>query len=529
MKKKQLKFLSLAMALGMTFGATACGGKDSEQTLDVYVLVHGYGKLWLDSALERFQNTDWVKEKYPQLKVNYQFDANDMMAAQKLQAGASINKFDLLFSVNLQEYTDGGYLADLTDLVYNAEVPGESGVKVKDKIPQRVLDKAKNFTDSKYYVLDYVQGMYGMLYNATILKNLNLEVPLTTDQFLETAATIKSTGYTDGFGERQTKVIMNNADDNYWRTSFDVWWAQYESVSGYEDYFRGYDAAEEKTGSITVLDQEGRLESLKVVESILSNYNNATQNGDFMRTQVSFLAGEGVFHYNGDYFAGEMQADIDVLKEDGIAYDIKYMKMPIISAIRKKTPSIKSDKALQDVIKEIDADKSYEESTAKNNGVSEDDYKKIVEARGVAGYSAVGSNEAVIPGYATGKEIAADFLRFMYTDESIKDFTLSSGGLLFPSTYSIVDDNEVMEKVNPISKSMYDILKGTSICSFKYLPAAGGTLLGRGGLTSLKFDGKFEVYFNQGDATKNAEAILKAEKNRWAGSAWDQMVAAAGL
>lgn len=41
MKKKQLKFLSLAMALGMTFGATACGGKGSEQTLDGYVLVHG--------------------------------------------------------------------------------------------------------------------------------------------------------------------------------------------------------------------------------------------------------------------------------------------------------------------------------------------------------------------------------------------------------------------------------------------------------------------------------------------------------
>ena len=529
MKKKQLKFLSLLMALGMTMGMTACGGKDTEQTLDVYLLVHGYGKLWLDSALERFQKTDWVKEKYPQLKVNYQFDSNDMMAAQKLQAGASINKYDLLFSVNLQQYADGGYLADLTDLVYNSEVPGEKDVKVIDKVPQRVLDKIKNFSDSKYYVSSYIQGMYGMLYNATLLKSMNLEVPLTTDQFLETAAIIQNTGYTDGYGERQTKVIMNNASDDYWRTSFDVWWAQYEGVSGYEDYFRGYDAAEEKTGSITVLDQEGRLESLKVIESILSKYNNATKNGDYMRTQVSFLAGEGVFHYNGDYFAGEMQADIDVLKEDGIDYDIKYMKMPVISAIRKHTPSITSDEALRDVIKEIDADKSYDESTAKINGVTEKDYLKIVEARGVAGYSAANSQAAVIPSYAKGKEIAADFLRFMYTDESIKDFTLSSGGMLFPSTYSIIDDGEVVEKVNPISKSMYEIFKGTSNCSFKYLPSAGGTLLGRGGLTSLKFDGKFEVYFNQGDETKTAEAILAAEKNKWAGSAWEQMVASSGL
>ena len=569
MNKKMTKWLSMALACGMLFSTAACGktggnesggsgpnelgldvptggDPDSTDTLDVYLLLHGYGQDWLISGLNRFAKEDWVKAKYPKLSINYTFDSKDSTAHQKLSQGASINKYDLLFSVNLQGYEDTGMIADLTDLVYLAEVPGESGTKVIDKVPEYCLNTVRNASaderadgNDTYMIVSYIQSFWSMMYNADILKQLQKEVPVTTDEFLELGDYIATNGYTDATGATNKNVIVNRAAADYWRNSYDIWWSQYEGEEGVLNYYEGYDPIEEQTNSSAVLQQAGRLESLKVIESILTRYRYPKTDEDFKVVQSAFLMGDGVFHYNGDYFACEMQTEISELKNNyNIDYDIQYMKMPVVSAIVNKTPSVKTaaeakgitaDKMLQSIIREIDADKTYDESQAKADGVTEEDFEIIVSARCYAGLSQASNQSVVIPSYAAGKNIAADFLRFMYTDESIKDFTVSSVGLIFPTTYDIVNDTEVYSKIQPIHKSKINLMKGTSNYPFTYSYSAGATRLGKGGLESLYYKGKFEVNFAlDEDDRETAEDILKNEADHWNKNTWDQMVAAAG-
>lgn len=544
MNKKLRKIFSVVMALGMLGATAACGGgksnSDSEQTLDIYLLYKGYGDSWLTSTTELFKQQDWVKQKYPELVINYTFDSVDATAPQKITAGASINKYDLMFGVNLQGYEDRGLISDLTDSVYLSEVPGEAGVKVIDKIPQRVLNRVARVNaperadgNDTYHVVSYIDGMFGMYYNADLLEQMQLPVPVTTNQFLEVAAQIQQKKYTSSLGSGETTVVMNAAEDNYWNCSFDIWWAQYEGVESYANYFEGYDVAEAKFGSRTVLDQKGREESLKVIESILSAYSyEDSLEVDYKEAQTAFLSGQGVFHYNGDYFAPEMQLEMNALKAENIDYDIRYMRMPVISSVINTLPdkTITDDAGLRSVIAEIDADKTWDASQAKIDGVSKADFERVAEARCVMGYRAANSQSAVIPSYAAAQELAADYLRFMYTDKAIRNFTMVSKGTIFASNYDLLNDAEVMASVSAIEKSKMDILRGTSNYEFTTLPSASATTLGKAGLTSLYFSGEFETMFVQDESNKMSVAeILQAEKEHWNQNAWDQMVAASGL
>ena len=94
MKKKLTKLICLLFAIVMAFSASACfggggGDSDSDNTLDIYLLYKGYGDAWLQDAMDRFKKEDWVKEKYPNLIVNYDFNSLDADAPQKLSQGAS--------------------------------------------------------------------------------------------------------------------------------------------------------------------------------------------------------------------------------------------------------------------------------------------------------------------------------------------------------------------------------------------------------------------------------------------------------
>ena len=544
--KKWQRLGSFLLSIGMVASAAtsmvACrggnegGGSDAENVLDIYLLYKGYGDAWLRGAMNNFKKQDWVKQKYPNLTINYTFDANDTTPYNKLKSGKNINKFDLMFGVNLQELEDTGLLADLTDSVYLTEVPGEKGTRVIDKIPQETLDLVyrKNAPmradgEDTYHVVAYIDSTYGMLYNADILEELNLPMPVTTDQFLSVGDQIKEKKYDSALGKDESVVIMNAAQDNYWKYSYEIFWTQYEGLEGYKNYFDGYDEVDMLYDSKTVLNQKGRLRALEVIESIISGYSyESSWNVDYKAAQTSFLSGRGVFHFNGDYFVSEMQLEVEALKKNGIDYDIRWMKMPVVSSIIEKTPTIQDDQALQEVILEIDADKTYDESQAKTKGVSKADFDTVAAARMVGGFRASATQSAVIPSYAGAKDLAADFLRYMYTNEAIQNFTADSRGILFPSTFNLFESEFVMNSVHPIEKTKFEMLAGTSNYSFTSLPNPSGTRLGKVGLTSLYFNGTFEGMFIQPLENRMRPAdILETEQSYWSNTAWDQMTSRA--
>lgn len=554
MKKlsQKLTCLLLSGAVGVStlFGGCSkkSGGSDDPNVLDIYLLYKGYQDEWLTALIDMFKEEEWVKEKYPNLEITYTYDAVQATAGSKLTGGSSMNKYDLLFSVLLNAY-EGKLLADLTDSVYLAEVPGEPGVKVKEKIPDYILDIA-NWSDAptradgsdSYYYTIYVEGMYGMLYNADILRTLNLNVPVTTDEFIKCCEDIEAKGYTykDASGTEKTTnaSIINASENNYWQRSFDAWWSQYEGKDEYINFYKGIDSELMKRSS-SVLKQQGRLESLKVIESIFQGghgYKYAHEE-DYMGAQSSFCMGIGAFHFNGDYFASEMKATIQSYKEEGIECDIKYMKLPVISAIVKKldyrtmNDEYMSDAMLANIIREIDENILYENSAYKTQ-VSRADFDKIAEARRIVGYSSASTQTVGIPSYSPAKELASDFLRFMYTDKAIVEFARASGGVTLPTTYDYAANSDVYSQFNRIQKSKYEInqlTKGTNYETLR-LPNALSFPLGKAGLDALtRYTGKFEVDFTVKTANRTtAEKIYQNEIDYWDEATWTQLCSAAG-
>ena len=568
MAKKLTKILSLVLVICMAFSSAACFGKkgsNNPNVLDVYMLYKGYGDEWLTPLFDSFVEQDWVKEKYPGItrsNITYSHDSNDSTPYTKLAQGASLNTYDLMFGVNLQGREDSGVLADLTDSVYLREVPGEPGVKVIDKIPQRILDRVHRVNaperedgNDTYHVLSYTDGLYGFIYNEYILVDqLGLSVPLTTDQFMEVGDYIKTNGYVGMEAQKypefadQTKnytVIRNRANDNYMNSLYSVFWGQYEGLENVVNYYNGYDEDLATTGSRTVLFQEGRLNSLQVVEDIIRGYTDlyATDIRDNTVAQSGFLSGMGVFHYNGDYFASEMRATLANINNPDANHPyknkIKFMKMPVISSIVEKLSFYTDgdtdyltlseqkreayDQKLQMIIKDVDNNLLYNDSISKTNGISKSDFEIVAAARQIGGFAAAGGHTAVIPSYSPAKELASDFLVYMYTEQAIRSFTITSKGIVLPSTYDISADTEIMSALDMVSKSKIEMLKGTSNYEFTRLISPEATLLGKKGLTALRFEGYFEVNFHaktQGGIS--AEDIIANELAYWNESSWDQ-------
>ena len=121
--KKLIKLVSFLMVLVIGVGVCACApksGSDNPNKLDIYLLYKGYGDAWLTPLIEDFVEQDWVQEKYPGLTsedISYTTNSEDTDPFNKLNSGASINYYDLMFGVNFQQLETTGQLADLTDLL----------------------------------------------------------------------------------------------------------------------------------------------------------------------------------------------------------------------------------------------------------------------------------------------------------------------------------------------------------------------------------------------------------------------------
>ncbi len=550
MKKKIMSvLLALAMSVTAAFavGCGSKGGSDDPNVLDIYLLYKGYQDEWLVSLIDTFKEEDWVKKKYPDLVINYTYDSVQSTASSKLTGGKSMNKYDLMFGVLLNAY-EGKLAADLTDSVYLTEVPGEAGVKVIDKIPDYILESTA-YTDGptradgneSYYYMTYIEALYGMLYNADILEQLQIEVPRTTDEFLSACTEIETKGYTykdaNGATKSENASIIDASQDGYWKYSFDAWWAQYEGAEEYANYYKGIDSTLMKRSN-TVVSQQGRLESLKVIEQIFQSHGyKYAHEINYMGAQSSFCMGIGAFHFNGDYFASEMNATIKSFKEEGIECDIRFMKMPVISSIvknldyRASDNGYMSDETLSAIIKEIDENVTYADSAYKGT-VSKSDFDKIAEARRIVGFSSAGTQSVIIPEYSPAKELAADFLRFMYTDKSILEFSRASGGVTLPTTLDMSEHEDVYSQFNPIQKSKYQMMQLTAGTNYETLrlPNAYSYPLGKAGLSSLtRYTGKFEVDFTVKTANRTtAQDIFDADVAYWNEATWLQLCSAAG-
>lgn len=506
---KSKKFIKRSVAMACAFAAFAttavgCGKKsaDGEQVLEIFLWEAGYGTQWLYDMSDAFKAQDWVKAKYPELKIIIDPDSDNSKATTLLDAGEKGgNTVDLFFGANLQKYTGVGYdgkeiFADLTETVFNQQIPGESQT-VYDKMWDSALEGIRYYEkgqDSnspnvpfKTYIFPWVGGMNSILYNADHLETLGLEMPLTTNQLIAACQAAKDSSLSYNLTSKEGNyAILTDSSGNYWDTYYNTWWGQYEGLDEYYNFFNGFDGV---GLSYKVHEQKGKLYSLKVLENLLKWDNGYVYKGrtgyDYMAAQTQFLSGDAVFYCCGDWYADEMKevaADLEAIDE--YVANIRLMKNPIVSEIIELTPTLQLADGKEDlliaVIKAIDAGYTTQEmamqasfyneaslglSTELQNKcaeISDEDYAKILDARSIISSSGT-RDTGCVPTYAKGKEIAFDFLKFMATDEAQDIYTKATSGSNLPFKYDVKAKNPTLYNSLPqISKDRADIFSNTT-------------------------------------------------------------------
>ncbi len=524
------KLINLILAVVMAFScflASGCGPKvDSSdpQTLEVFIYSAGYGHTWLEEILKEFEKETWVKEKYPNLKTDIKVSELEAEASTLLQDDTGkANTYEIIFGQVLNQYMgEDGRVEDLTEKVYKTLVPGEN-VYYKDKMLEsarksNIDPSVEAGQDPVYYTASYASGMTGLIYNEDRLNAMGFSVPNTTNELVNIMKTIKtrnsSTNKLPGY--TNTYSMVTYTVSSYVNYLFYTWWAQYQGSAEFANFFKGFDTSTNSYGP-AVLSQKGRLEALKVVESIMSKDNGYTLIEEdttrfaYRAAQGRILIGNAVFMANGDWFDNEMTGT--VIGEE----TIKLMRTPIVSSIIEKTPSIADDAELSALITAIDA--GNKSLTGTGYSVTQDDYNTIQAAR-VCVYTIGPGHNAVVPKIAAGKEVAYDFLRYFATDKANEIYIRETNGASLPFEYDVQTKNPTLfNSLSTMQKGRLEYFNGYDV-EIDLLPAPNSfPLVLYGGFGPFAASGnpgaKFLEGYDKGTYASGAMKMFYDEYNYW--------------
>ena len=473
------KIVSLFMCLVIAFIFCACGNTgsmskdeknkygDRSKSFTFCYYEGGHGSDWLEALVEDYMlniNTDI----YIQLKPST--DNETARTKIKSQTGT----YDL-YRIEVDMFDCGDYLAELSDL-WEMDVPGEDGVKVKDKIPTDHLEFYNE--NGCYYQMpatDYLG--WNWTYNKTLLDATlgedNYKLPNTTDEFLSLGEELfnKNVFLTTFSGNDTT----GGAD--YLRYGFEVWFAQMTGLEGYKHYYN----CEYKTGSVydvckteprNIEENKNAIEkTYKFVQTLCQGQNGV----EFMHSKcesLSFLDSEFLlyqggykgskeypiaFYYNCATGEKEMEAYI----EDGVIedQDIRAMKMPVISSIIERLSTVKDDTTLSAVVDYVDGITSTAPS-----GVSESDIEAVREARNLV--VDLICREFVVSKNAQNIDDIKNFLAYLTSDRAQKIAAQKCNGLPVLNYGYTPTAEDMGFELSELTKSITEIYNTSTILDY---------------------------------------------------------------
>lgn len=559
-KKKKFLAMMLACVSGVSvFSGCKVKVPDNENTLEIYVGNFGYGTEWLNDLIEGFKEQDWVKEKYPDL--NILTPASNSEKTYPIdQINSGNTTVDLWFSTAgassdlvKKDASGTGLYANMNDL-FAMQVPGEN-VTVQQKMRSDFLkncdygnkDETLGEISTEYMQFPWVAGYIGLIYNETLVREWfgeDFEMPLTTDGLVSMASTAKTLSKN---GSSAPKTFALSYTTDYWTCFFNTWWAQYSGLEKVENFSNGKVEAKDEEGiwdlSPDIFKDEGRLETLKVMEECLSYENGyihaQTNSLTFDKIQARFRNGEAFFMMNGDWLEMELGGSTG-------GSTFKFLKTPIISSIVETmdlyndngtkytdlsaTKRAAYDEKLKEIVRAVDAGET------ECAGVSAADFTKVKEARSYM--STVGGHYAYIPSYATAKDLAKDFLLYMSTDGAIEIFMKAEKGASTAFNYALDETSAMYADFSQFQKSRLDIVKKGTYANL----GGNSPLVYFGGLAAITRNNPLESRFVSQLASdrKTAQEIFDADIVHFTGvnskgegtpntSNWDLLLQNAGL
>lgn len=456
-----------AVLLVIVFACTAlvgCNGKPDENTLTIEVVNLGYGIQWLQDLADAYT------AKHPEIKI----DINPLTGSGGNDAinghSEALTGYTDIFAFRPSKYhfncyqgavnTSAGKIdciyADLTDIYTQ---PYEDGSTILSKTDSSISDYLK--VNGKYYGVNWADGFMGIVRNKDVWAQLGLtddDIPVTTDEMFALCDKIlaKNSGIAP---------FIYSKNDEYYTSIWSVWMAQYEGAEAMANWNNGLDPLGNFSDGL--YEYEGLEVALNVVNKLLEKkvegknkqyvyQHKDSDSNSFTDMQSYFLAGQAALCVNGSWLEIEMNKN-----KDAKAYNIDYIKMPVVSAVLDTLPnkSVTTDEQLAEVIRYIDALDDGKEAT-KPSYVTEADLARITEARHYAYIRSGCDHTMVVAGWSEKIDLAKDFIRFMYSDEGMKVYYKAQGGLSLPAklsskTYDDLEMTTFTKSVNAAMKTGY--------------------------------------------------------------------------
>ena len=466
MKKKRMLLLSALPLLAFSFASCSLGGSDegSDFTVDesitpdesvkgnlnIRYFKRGFGDQWLYNSIKTFET------KYPNVKVKATPSTEAKVIYGEIIGGIE-TKFDLYMTESsIMDYREN--FVNIND-VYASTVIDEE-VSVRDKIDESYFQSCSD-ENGDFYTIPAYCGAFGFQYNRDFIEEEN--IPVTTDELLTLCKSLKS--------QSITPLVYSGGDDSqYLNFLYSSLAAQYEGRTPYLKAQVGRVYSKESASYKTDVSSaflKGHEEASKVCESLYWQPNGFTSsqcvgyNANAAQVKLLDASNMTAMMFNGTWMMNEMSTIIKSYEVDVNQFGM--FKTPIISSIIDKCPSIENDAELSALIHAIDK----KETALKGVGyeVSQEDFARVKEARD---FVYVGSEDSrfVITKKARNQDLAKLFLKFYYSNPSIKAFNAAKAGCYIPLKASSVDTTGM----NAYLKDAYTILANNE--KFFNLPGA---------------------------------------------------------
>lgn len=497
MKNKLLKAVAtMVAAVALTSSLTACGVNNPSQnsgktTVFVWNYDGGVGHEWLNAVASRFEAAN-AETEFEAGKTGVKIEVlNDKDSDWGSVLSSSPYSVFFLEGVQYNSYQSQNKFLDITDIV-TEEIKGE-GRSIESKLNANT--KASLGASGKYYVLPHYQSLNGVSYNKTFFDEKNLYFAKNESDyknsnpsspfygFIKNADCEKTCGpdgvpgnYDDGlpssieeFNRLLNAIIELTAKPFVWfgggasyQTSFvNALWA---SLEGYDGAMANFilDSNGKETEIITGFGADGKpSETEKVVIDETNYYKVYSQVSRYYALETAQkIFTDGRYYHKNSLTDTNSHTDIQ-----GLFLESMYTDTPIAMIFEgsywqnEAKDSGEWDRVMRAHPEAKDLEIRFMPLPVQVSGsVKEGEGRAPTVVDALNSYAFINANVKMKHGEGVEKAAKA-FLKFCYTEESLKEFTLKSS-----VTKNLdYDMGEDVNKLSYYAQSAYKIYKEGSV------------------------------------------------------------------
>lgn len=456
-KKVLTLIVCLVVCISFTFSATGCradqnqlpSGTSENTILTISNYGAGFGSSWLYKAKARFEKK-YAETSFEEGKKGVFIDIQNTLSSGMGWVNQISGRTEDIFFTEQVYYPDAvanKYFLDVTDIVTeNMTLSQGENKTIESKLSQEQKDYYK--IDGKYYGLPHYSGYFGIVYDIDLFQQRNLYFNHERTGLIKNSSEKKSVGLdglpeTDDDGLPMTyaemftlcKAMRNRgitpfiwsgkSRDVYMGAFINSLYADYEGLSNFMLNFRLQGVASNLADSVTV-DQEGIITSVGNLHS--EEINLSTGYKVYKQVGRAYALSFVEQIIKGFYFAEECRDESFSNSEAQRAFleSRPYGQNPIAMLIDGNFWDVEASAAFR----EIENDYPGEQWKRENRKFGFMPFPKATEEQIDDGltlfdylYSCAFIN-ARIP--VSKIKAAKSFLQFLYTDESLVEFTVTT-------------------------------------------------------------------------------------------------------